>query len=828
MVSTSSKRASLGTINTKTINLNSVHTDSCYDNYQPYEEKDYNQPYVDEMEEDTADYERNDPPVDSSMNNASITAELETLKSSIDKRIKELAPKVKELDDSYNTYRLAMQYSIGSQSSEYLHEAIRLHEELEPLKAELYTLEAYQQQLAHTIELAPYTDMRNTASYHDFADNYNCEYQGLDYERLHFFSYDIYTYLGDLSRYYTPDEMVAMKANEIDQFALLEYALNNKPTDVSTETVIFSTPALSKVYNYYIFMTEDEIMTYHYLFATEGMESADAYLALLEDDLNKAKGAADAIKFINSLDLTDEGKLEDTLKNFFGVSGKGLADGIATFFDGIANVFENNATLSAEDYEKLIILQYLQENSVYHDEIYEFSSSLGNMVPAMVASAIATLIATPAGGATVAGVSLSAAEVGSIVGSTLMGLSAMGNAKHQALVGGSDVLTATIYGLFIGISETVLGYFLGDMPLISKTAGLTLGKILQEGVEEFIQEWVEAGLRAVILGEDVDWETVPLDATKSFVMGVLMAGFLNGGQKVVGVVINGMTVNVYAEEILTYVEENPGSTIDDAIENVQPELAELIGISTDERVTIEQTLSQQQSDDGLVEVPASYLENKEISLNKNEKIIYDQNTSQFLRVGADGSTISVIPNSVMNSFDNSNRVINTSNGYLDLITGRTYSVAEFNASSSRYNHVTHGEGGKKSQGGHCYQYMLDHPETFIIDPDSIYVDPETGIIKGKWKYQNSDGTISREKTDHCWFPQSWDEAKIVAATNDIISNSEPIAIHLNQNGKALYYGVYDGVPMLVIISNGQIDSSYPLLPGQLDSYLNQRQWVDIR
>jgi hypothetical protein len=194
------------------------------------------------------------------------------------------------------------------------------------------------------------------------------------------------------------------------------------------------------------------------------------------------------------------------------------------------------------------------------------------MVPAMVASAIATLIATPAGGATVAGITLSASEIGAITGSALIGLSAMGNAKHQALVGGADTLAANVYGIFIGSSEALLGYFLGNIPGISQSAGFTLSGLLQEGTEEYLQEWIEAGLQAIILGQDVDWSEVPVNATKSFFMGVLMSGFLNGGQAIVNITINGASYNINVENILNYMEAHPDIDVMEAVEVLEPGL----------------------------------------------------------------------------------------------------------------------------------------------------------------------------------------------------------------------------------------------------------------
>ena len=509
----------------------------------------------------------------------SVKDQLSELQSTLNARVEELEAEVSALDDEYNTYLLNLQNPIPFMqdfNDDNLKKAQELEAKLAPLKEELMNLESIKKQLDHSIELSPYVDKMNTSEYAEFVENYSCDYQDLDYDYLRDYSFDVTMYIEKLMTEYSRDELIEMHANEIDEIALIEYVLKNKPDNVDSDTAIYLNPYLTDLYERYKFMTDDEIMMYHYLFSTQGKDAAETYMSLIEDDINQAMGTAKALEFINGLDLNDEGKLEDSLKNLFGVSGKGLVDGIDNFFDGLANVIQNNDKLTVDDYEKMIILSYLSENSVYHDEIYEFSSALGNMVPAMVASAVATFIATPAGGATVAGITLSATQVGAVTASTLMGLSAMGNAKHQALVNGSDVLSSTNYGIFVGASEATLGYFLGNIPGISQTAGFTLRGILQEGFEEFSQEWIDAGLQAVILGKDVDWSQVPESAMKSFLMGVLMSGFLNGGQEAISMVIDGTSVNINVEDILEYMHENNETDISVALEAMEPGIFDML------------------------------------------------------------------------------------------------------------------------------------------------------------------------------------------------------------------------------------------------------------
>ena len=573
-ISTNNQSANIGDIDIKDVDLSSIEISTHNGNYQDYEEIDYNQPIedeevntdpifdidekIDESFEPLKPIEPGDKTDGFEMEEIDVIEELKKMIGILDYSISQSK---QELEDLNGKYALMIDY----RGNYYATERDKLKEQIKSVQQEIATLKAYRQQIQNTIDLKPYQDIIDSSKYASYKRTYDCDYQKLDYELMAMYSYDTTMYVGELMRRYTIEELEAMHANEIDEFALIEHLLKTKPDHIDNDYAIHMNPFLNQAYEKYKYMTEDEIMLYHYLFQTEGMESANAYLALLDDKINQAKGAALAMEFIHGLDLTDEGKLRDTLANFFGVSGRGLIDGIENFFTGLANVFQNNGTLTADDYEKMIILQYLQENSIYHEEIYEFSSSLGNMVPAMVASAIATIIATPAGGATVAGISFSATEIGAIAASTLMGFSAMGNAKHQALVNGADTLAANVYGIFIGASEALLGYFLGNIPGISQTAGFTLSEILQEGVEEYLQEWIEAGLQAVILGQDVDWSEVPANAAKSFFMGVLMSGFLNGGQQIVTVMIDGVPLQIDVEESLKYMEEHNNVTIEEAL-----------------------------------------------------------------------------------------------------------------------------------------------------------------------------------------------------------------------------------------------------------------------
>lgn len=431
-----------------------------------------------------------------------------------------------------------------------------VNSKLDSLNEQLAILKTYQEQVQRQLDLAPYTEIVNSNDYQDFISNWNCDNIGIDYNSFGV-NYDIDIYAAEH----------AMSTDEIDAYAVFEHLYTNRPegTDIEYAKAMWLGNSSVEVSENFYFMTEEQLNIYHYLFQKEGKSSAEEYLSLIQDDINKASGTYYASNFIDSLDLNDEEKLEESLSNYFKTSGKGLMDGIGTFFNGINNAIVNNESLTASDYEKIIILNYLQENSNLLDETYEFSSALGNMVPAMAASTMVSFIGTPAAGAKTA--------------SALMGLSAYGNAKHQALVKGNDLASSTLYGILVGTSEATLGYFLGRIPGISKNSGLTIKNLLMEGSEEFSQEWLDAGFRTVVLGENVNWSEIPEDAMKSFVMGVLMVGLTNGGQNIVNLTINGEQLSINIEETLKYIENNPGVDIVDAF------------MRTNETINLEQAVS---------------------------------------------------------------------------------------------------------------------------------------------------------------------------------------------------------------------------------------------
>lgn len=278
----------------------------------------------------------------------------------------------------------------------------------------------------------------------------------------------------------------------------------------------------------YTYMTQEQRNMYNYLFDKKGYKEAEEYLETLKNSnyWQMQRGQYEAQSFLNNLEYEEDENgnkvcTKNSISNILSVFEEGNFQGIEGFQEGLENLFISDASqMTYTQYKQLIIAEYLSENSGVLDKTYDFGQVYGNMV---VPRLIGTLIPVPG---------LSAA---------LVGASATGNAKQQALQGGYDLDKAWTYGIMSGLSEATLEHFLGTIPGVRSTkvasklakAG-NLGAfckfgldIVGEGTEEGLQEYVDAGLRAAILGEEIDLSEVNEQALESFLMGAAMGGVSN-------------------------------------------------------------------------------------------------------------------------------------------------------------------------------------------------------------------------------------------------------------------------------------------------------------
>ena len=318
-----------------------------------------------------------------------------------------------------------------------------------------------------------------------------------------------------------------------------------------------------KYLDYIPYISDEQFKIYNYLFATQGKDIAEKYFLSIKDDLHQVMGLCEAAQFLNSLNKS--GNFGKFWKSF----GSGTWDGINNFFQGMDNIFKAEDIRTVLDYKQMFIIQALTKQMLdeevltalnsgllneeqfkalceskgfkdpelvkelakyggyeqFLSHVYKFGITFGNMVPAITTAAVLSAAGLSAPVITVFGTKMS---VASIVSSSLIGLSVMGNESKNALVDGAPVAQAKIYGFFVGASEATLQILLGNIPGLNPEAAFSIRGFLSEGIEEGIQEIISAILAKVILGQEIDITVGQVG--EAFVMGVLMSVFMTGGQ----------------------------------------------------------------------------------------------------------------------------------------------------------------------------------------------------------------------------------------------------------------------------------------------------------
>ncbi len=281
---------------------------------------------------------------------------------------------------------------------------------------------------------------------------------------------------------------------------------------------------------------------YNYLYETQGKEKANDYLKQMEETLNQINGQVNAEKFLST--LKDEKELMDYLENHLKVGGKGIYDGIGSFFEGIGDWVTGKDFYSESEYETMYILQALQGDSEKHydwalQHNYNMTQSMGNMLPSIALS----MLLTPAVGGSVA----------STVGSVSMGVSAGGKSYHNALVEGHDTARSVFYGVLSGVSEAALQKMVGGIVGLSEVEVVDLKSLatsmLHEGLEEGSQEYLDALFKYGLWNEKQDFRELSKNAFVSAIYGSLTAGVMNGVGLGVNKMLNDSDAHVFGENL---------------------------------------------------------------------------------------------------------------------------------------------------------------------------------------------------------------------------------------------------------------------------------------
>ena len=273
-------------------------------------------------------------------------------------------------------------------------------------------------------------------------------------------------------------------------------------------------------------MTEEEIGLYNYIYATQGREAAAEYLNRLREAINARLG-------------------QQRYENMSGI-GRALywiPAGINQFTSGIRQLFSEEAVpTSPTQYTSQAILEGLEGRPVA-STLYELGTTLSNMAPSILASALGGWALGAAG---VAG--STAGRIANLAGSALLGASAGGNAYTQKINEGYLPDEARDYSTLVGLSEGALQYVLGGIEglggeavrgvaakigaldnalgrIARSKAGKLVMNMISEGTEEGVQELLEPAFAALVLGEEYDANFE--DAAYAFLLGALSAGVVD-------------------------------------------------------------------------------------------------------------------------------------------------------------------------------------------------------------------------------------------------------------------------------------------------------------
>lgn len=288
-------------------------------------------------------------------------------------------------------------------------------------------------------------------------------------------------------------------------------------------------------------LTDDELAMYNYLRNTEGQESADAYLDLMEETLNQRVGGKQAEDIAN---------IENPLLRTAATGAYAVGSGLDQFGTGVKQLFTEEALpTTATQFGAAQVREDLADASPsiggkplvlpggasLGQAAFDLVSSAANMAPGLALSA-----ATAGAGA--------APWLSGLAASGSLGAAAGGNAYNEAVKQGYTPAQARSYAILTGASEGGLQYLLGGIGalggrvsrnVISKTvqnidnallrAGAELGlSMLSEGAEEYLQEVLTPVFRNIALDENNPVELVSEEAIYAGILGALSAGVLEG------------------------------------------------------------------------------------------------------------------------------------------------------------------------------------------------------------------------------------------------------------------------------------------------------------
>ena len=309
----------------------------------------------------------------------------------------------------------------------------------------------------------------------------------------------------------------------------------------------------------YDVLTDQDKMMYSYLYDTKGVGAAKKYLADIEDRLNAIEGKREADSFIASISDAN-GNISTTALNSALTAGKGFEDGIESFAEGIGNIFATEGIKSTNQYAQIYILAALEDHKVLKTS-YDVGLTTGQLAPTLTASALVSVLGTPAAG--------KAAATGLLFASNL------GSEKNKALIEGNGMLESCVYGTCSALTTSGLTYLVGKIPGLSAESGLSFKNIMLDGFNKANLTYAKQGLRYAILDEEVNLDKLNEDAKQAFFTGALSSFILNGTGEVLNFTANNEHVSVDLQNVANYLNDHKGAKVPTLLEDSgAPELVE--------------------------------------------------------------------------------------------------------------------------------------------------------------------------------------------------------------------------------------------------------------
>ena len=270
-------------------------------------------------------------------------------------------------------------------------------------------------------------------------------------------------------------------------------------------------------------LTDEEKRIFNYILNTDGEDAASEYLTFMQDTMNQ-RAALENYARLEEIQNGSVGAFTWLNRHASPVIHSAYTGG-ETAERGLASVFSNDASSSKSEY----LNSMLRENSgSFQRFAMDAAQAVGNMVPSAAVGVI-----NPAAGRVV------------------LGLTAGGNAKREALRMGYTQEQATAYGVLVGVSEATLEKLLGGIQSLSggknvhpkienvlfklglknQTAARALhtylGNMADEFAEEYLQEILEPVFRNICLDENNEFKLFSEDALYSGLLGAINAAVLN-------------------------------------------------------------------------------------------------------------------------------------------------------------------------------------------------------------------------------------------------------------------------------------------------------------